>query len=567
MEPSDIQTRQHAAWRDFLGFITLKPFGNALCSPAARVWIFVARVAVAIMATTEAISWSYVAYWLAEGPVRYAAVAFVFSAVFLMIAVVDTQFLTFDLHPEKYELGPAAASTDARSSRRSPQAFVRGISAAAKTIWHSPLPGFLVRVCMVLGSLYVSSPFLTQAVLAPDIAAELKRTQAVAIANGMARVSAPFDKRISSLETQMDALRTESVREAAGAGASRRRGRGPAVKTVEARLTELSADAVKTKFDRDAAIQRFSNGGDEARATQYGVDTAMPTGLQARSAALARLKTSSGYSESQTPIKAYLVGVFLTILVLKAFQRKTVSIYFSERLQATYDEYDSGAFDEWVPPNARSTQRRRMSPIEFEDWYLTSHRLVIRKRQMDAAVGELKEQHGLYDEMLAARLHDAQFELEPLETIIKKLGEERVSIQDDITDAEASLNELKIEIESSRELIAGMNLSLQEMKRERRTASVGGRDIEARVHVDALRARAEYVAQLAEQQTRLKDSETRLAILRRDFTDRESVYDARVRELTEKEKYRTRADAARNEARLAELNRLSEIRRRFETEQ
>jgi hypothetical protein len=544
-------------WQDFLGFVTFKPFGNNLCSPAASVWIFVARIAVFIMCTAESLAWSYVAYWFTTGSIRYVAAGAMFVAVFLLIAVVDSQFLTFDLHPRLYEIaGPKdVPKVEEQAGLRRAGEKIGG---AALWLWRTPIPGFIVRVAMVIGSLIVSTDYLTMAVLAPDIEAKLQRDRDSAIAAKANDIAVAHDRVIAALRTDIAKLRNDVIAESAGVGATGRRGRGPTVRTMEARLTELQAEQVNRTRMKAEELNRYDSMSDAERAETYGVGAARTGGLQERSAALKELKKTAGFRESQLPIKAILAGIFLTIMVLKAFQRRTVSLYFSDRLQGTFTEYLEGAHDEWVPAKARAGGTRTMSPLEFEDWYKTTYARRERARKMETALDTVTAHYSAINIHLGHRLDAIAAELQPFEQDFADIKSEIVAKEDEIDAMDKRRNELKEIIKVNGEYQAELERLLEQDQQQ----AVGAPG--ARMYVRALRNQQYYVEQTAKM-----EEEGRTLSIKRDIFDRDrqalaDERDQREQNITKKRQRQQALGAEREAARDEELKELSEIRRRFD---
>jgi len=544
-------------WRDFLGFVTLKPFANNLCSPAASVWIFVARIAVFIMCAAEGLSWSYVAFWFTTGNVRYLAAGAMFVAVFLLIAVVDSQFLTFDLDPRRYEIaGPKEMPRDDEKSRL--RGFAKKLAGGLLWLWRTPIPGFIVRVAMVIGSLIVSTDYLTMAVLAPDIQAKLQRDRAVAIEAGAKEITAKHDLQIAQADGQIVIKRREIVDEAAGLGPTRLRGRGSTVQTMEGQLADLQSRRSELVAAKAAELKQYDSLSDDERARIYGVRVAGTGGLQERSAALKELKQTAGFQESQLPIKAILAGIFLTIMVLKAFQRRTVSIYFSDRLQGMFTEYLEGAHDDWVPEKARSGGKRTMAPLEFEDWYKTTYAPRERARKMETSLDTVAAHYSAIRIRLDRRLEAIAAELKPYEQDLADIGGEIVAKDDEIGALDKRVTELTETIKVNGEYLTEMDRLLEE--KEQQVVGAPG----ARLFVRALRNRQYYV----EQATKMEEERSTISI-KRDIFDRdrkalEQEHQKREQVIVKKRRHQQALVEERDAARDEELKELSKIRRRFD---
>lgn len=70
-------------------------------------------------------------------------------------------------------------------------------------------------------------------------------------------------------------------------------------------------------------------------------------------------------------------------MLLKLFEPRSVSVYFSERLQGLYRQYLGGLFDPHLDPAERSVGSAPMTPLRFEDWCLNTYP-AIRGRDINA---------------------------------------------------------------------------------------------------------------------------------------------------------------------------------------
>jgi hypothetical protein len=539
--------KKHHGW----SFLTLRPFGDSLCTPGARAWLAAATVAVAIMGASEALAWGYMGYWFTAGPLRYLIATLLGTVVLLLIVIVDAAFLTFDLYPKRYEISNAKADHDDVKRSR----LWGRVRKASRWLWKSPVPGFVIRMAMVFGSLAISSRYLTSAVLAPDITAQLERQRGQVTEARATEIGQGYDKRIAETEEEMAQFRRASLNEAAGVGPSRLPGRGPAVETAEARLAELEGNVETLRLEKQADLEKYRRS--VAAAAN---DRTSQGGMQERSAALELLKQSPGYEESQLPIKGYLVGVFLTILILKAFQRRSLAIYFSERLQDTHTGYLEGRFDEWVPHGVRSSDTHRMSPFDFEDWYFHSHKARLQQQELEAKMGEVKDQHVAFAGILNDRSGEAEKELKPLTTALENLEQDLVNVEDNVAAREAEIKSLERVIDANNVWIADMNSQILALDRLNTTAKAVGAD----VYVGALHSRSFYVSKVSEMETELDEARTKLAILQRDKSDITAERDRRKADLDLKRTYLTTAERERNDARLDELRQLGELRKRYD---
>jgi hypothetical protein len=545
---------------DIYRWLTLKPYGNTLCAPAARIWIFVARVAVLIMACSEAAAWAYISYWLGTEATRVTVTSSITIAVFLLIVIVDTLFLTFDLRAGNYEKLTGGESHDSTPSAEESQirrwglTFVRGLL----WIWKTPFPGFLVRLAIVFGSLYVSSPYLSQAVAAKDIAARIERQWEDRKTAKRNEISASYDRRIKALTDAADQLRKESVAESAGAGRSGRRGRGPAVATIEKRLEENEADVDFLTTGKAADLKKFAESSDADLSREYGISPPAG-GLQQRSAVMEELRLSPGYNDSQLPIRAYLVGIFLTILLLKLFQPKTVGIYYSERLQSMYEDYKRGDFDRSMAPASKKAGGD-VQPLQFEDWYTRTYAARQREEAMRTEMAQAVNHYLVVYERLDEKEKIANGALNPLREDLETVNAEITEIQEQLADIAEPITSLKKSLSSTMALIQEMDKSVAAQRAAPKAVGAEGMHF----YMTVLRDRSHYINSVTELEQQLADAELKRSILGEDLKKKEEERLLRQTDLDRKKNYITEIRSQVAEARQEELRALYDIRRKYQ---
>lgn len=77
--------------RPLVRYVSLKPYGDSLLTPAGAFWIFAVRIAILLMASAEAMAWSYAAFFLATGGVRWAAGIGAFLFTFATVCLISTR--------------------------------------------------------------------------------------------------------------------------------------------------------------------------------------------------------------------------------------------------------------------------------------------------------------------------------------------------------------------------------------------------------------------------------------------------------------------------------------------
>ncbi len=349
-------------------FFSLKPYGNELLTRSGDFWIFSARLIIVAMALAEAIAWGYVGSLMSSRyPLVTAAIAAGF--IFLLIWIIDTSFMTLDLRSGRYEEAITGRSHHKRLERLK---LFAGVGA---------------RVAIVTLSLMITAPFLAQAIFSGDVKAEMERQNAAGITTIRQRIESRFQSRIDELTQERKILEEQRVREAAGVGLSGRHGRGPALETIERQLADKNEEIRMLGQSRVEALRQFDALSTEQLKEHYGLEVLKP-GVHSSAAILAQLAADPQFGQAEIALRAFLAFLFLGLLILKAFQPRSISIYFSEQLHSLYDQYRKGIFDSSLPAPERASLGGSIDPLRFEDWCLNGYstiRAEERERQSRAS--------------------------------------------------------------------------------------------------------------------------------------------------------------------------------------
>jgi predicted nucleic acid-binding Zn-ribbon protein len=423
--PSD--RRKIPAYPRLLRRLSLKPYGDELLTGGADFWIFSARLIVLTMALAEAMAWGYMGALISRAyPLVTAAVAAIF--VFILIWIIDATFMTLDLSRGFYErMLVGKKETPALEKLK----LVGGIGA---------------RVAIVSASLFITAPFLAQAIFAGDVQDEMARLNASAIASKRAEIEGPFTARAADLRREQTALEQQRVQEVAGSGPSGRYGRGPVLETIERQLAEKRDEIAAIEAARAAALSGFDSLSRSELESQHGVRFIEP-GVQSSGALLDDLLESEQFGGAELAVRAFLAFLFLGLLILKLFQPRSVAVYFNEQLHSIWDEYRKGLFDSWLPERERAGEDGTMEPLRFEDWCLNTYAAVRREDHRRNATAREIRMHELLVEQWRRLERDAREELDPLTRRAQTLND--------------SIAQLEAELHQMRTTTAGIETELQ----------------------------------------------------------------------------------------------------------
>ena len=350
-------------FRRVLRYVSLRPYGSNLLTPAGAFWIFAVRIAILLMASVEAISWSYAAFYLATGGIRWLAGAGAFLFTFATVCLIDASLMTLDRWARRYD---HRVTSEPRADWADRSRDVLSIG---------------TRVGLVALSMYITAPFLAQLMFNDDIERALGDERAAIRATARQTLLEPINTRLPALQAQLDERRSALDAEVAGAGRSGKYGDGVAARQIRASMAAVEDERTTLTAEHQRLAGEFDGMSDAAVAERFKL--AMPgDSFQERARALAAIRNDS-YRLTERAVQAFLGFLFVALVLLKLFEPRSVKVYFSERLQGLYRQYRGGLFDPHLEPAERSVGSASMSALRFEDWCLNTYPAV-RARDVNA---------------------------------------------------------------------------------------------------------------------------------------------------------------------------------------
>lgn len=458
--------------------LALKPYGDELLTRSGDFWIFSARLIILTMALAEGLAWGYMGSLMSRAhPLAAAVIAG--TAVFTLIWIIDATFMSLDLSRAFYE----RALTGRKQNALKEKLKLTG--------------GVAARVAIVTASLFITAPFLAQAIFAGDVSDEMTRRNAGVVAAKRAEIDQPLAQRLAVLREEQRTLEQQRVQEAAGRGPSGRYGRGPALETIERQLTAKLTEIRDAEAARASVLGRFDSLSRPQLEAQHGVRFLSP-GVQSSSELLDEMMKNPQFTGAELAVRAFLGFLFLGLLILKGFQPRSIAVYYNEQLHSIYDEYRKGLFDNYLPDAERAKNGGDIDPLRFEDWCVNTYALIRRederrrdtareyrihellieqwKQLESASVGELEPPTRRYEETLAA--------IDVLETEFHSVRTSAEAARDDLARVSASLATMHQHLESGdlegdsfQQAVA----ATRELDERRKTLSVEVRNGEAAV--------------------------------------------------------------------------------------
>lgn len=326
------------------------PHGERLLTSSASFWFFSARILVFAMAASEAVAWAYLGFLFGEGATRIVAATFTGVVIFLVVWMIDVSLVTLDRAWSEHSIDILGCHPTTHQSRKAREAFT-----------------LTLRIGLLLGSLTVTAPYLSQLVFYKDIERFIEVESTKALDLGRAEITQRFARLIASKDREVETKRLEYEREVAGKGLSGRYGRGPAAEAMLTSVSTLEMERDELVREKQKALEQFDTLSANWRANRqtlaaiYNLVLPRSTILENRRAQEELRKRPENQS-TEFAIKAFLAFIFAGLLLLKLFEPSSVRLYLSEVLQQEYSRYLAGSFDSVLAAPERSTSNSGAMP-------------------------------------------------------------------------------------------------------------------------------------------------------------------------------------------------------------
>jgi hypothetical protein len=432
--------------------VSLKPYGDALLTPMAAAWTTMMTALVFIMASSEAISWAYFASFFFNDWRRFLSAVVTGVIVFSVVWCVDVSLLTLDRAKGYYE-----------------QRLYGSDSEGAWKEFTKTGSGILVRLMIVGGSLYFTSPYLTQLIFTRDINKELERQTKTQIADARKVIESNYDKSIESLQQSLDKLGTELTDEIAGRTTSRTKkyGDGPVAGAIRDQSNDKQVSLKDVVNGKNEELTAFDKAVSEHNTEELGNrwNVVLPeNSITKRSEALDKITGLPMFWQTSLAIKGFLAFLFFSMLVLKIFEPRGVRIYLSEAMQQEWQRYKAGAFDIWLAHHERANAPIcTMTTYRFDDVMVNSY-LSVRnadlariqssttEREAKEGIETLKDIEKDMPEVVQ-ELTTVHQELATVEGEISKIGTQQGTFPATITHHEDEVDRLEYDLTEIHSLI------------------------------------------------------------------------------------------------------------------
>lgn len=338
--------------KQFWYFLTFKTYDDNLLTTNAASYLTGVCVIMSLVALTEAIAWGHFGTNLTpEQPLIGKVVVGLLA--FFVIWYFDRMLVTQDLlakehsHTLEGEEKPASAW----------EKFKIGSYAI-----------FVVRLGIVVASVWVTSGFITQLVFKADIEKEMQSQYKQNIETAKQTIIGKLDKKIQERESHLKSLHDKLQKEIGGKRGSGY-GKGAVAKSIEQEIlaSENILNDIKTeKQTTEQAINQAIINNDEQTLKTFGIEVVKDSPIF-RQQAVDKFSQDPAFKKMRRTVEVGLALISIILVLSKLFQTKNVQLYYSEKLQELWGNYKEGYYDDYLPNREKSINlSKKAQPQTFE---------------------------------------------------------------------------------------------------------------------------------------------------------------------------------------------------------
>jgi hypothetical protein len=395
--------------------ITLRPYKNHLLSSQARRWTVGAAILIFLIAITESVIWGNVAnlYFqeIIQNPVyRLLFCGFVSIVIFFFIWIIDSSFIVMDM---------TRNPTDKKS-----------IWNLFTKKWAIQILGFSVRLLIMGICLYVTIPAITKITLSKDIDNEISNINSRKINSIIDSVQGEFNEKIKGKEKLIEERNKDLINEIGGTkgqGYSGKYGDKSVAKAIRTHMKELGIQKdilKKESLDKTNEIMKTPL---KELTRLYGIEFVDKT-VKSIDEISSNLEKNQNGNQLEKLSRAYVVILFVALLIMKMFSPRSITIYFNEELQDLYTHYLNGQIHENYLVDLQTIMKdvksKMVTPYTFEDYWIS----YVKKRKRD----------------LDLIKHDSR--LKKLADQIVKLNSQIIEVKNELDNRQRDYNELHVQM-------------------------------------------------------------------------------------------------------------------------
>ncbi|MEM7156255.1 MAG: DUF4407 domain-containing protein [Myxococcota bacterium] len=457
--PMPSASKRPGELRHLFRALFLRPYGDNLLTPAARIWLIVMLTLVATLATSEGLIWGVLLHDNVSDSNAYRTPIAVIAGIVIAAILwwIDSTLAGLNFARSPFTEQRVTPSEEAPSYKR-----------FAELILNRKFAGLLFRSSLVAFSIFVTAPILSALLLQDDIDAEIERR------NGHERNKA-IDKGISALngKSVLDADEVkEHVKEEkrlideiekrnkdleleiGGTGTSKAKGRGPVAISIENHIAVLKGDLATTRREKTNSINTenlalekekgvIRSAGDDVLRDKYGAELLDFTASTRQTIQEELSARENAFKNLALMAKVLLGMIFAFFLLLKLIQPDAIKIYLDEQLQYAWNDYLDGRFDELLRTSSRSTATPPMSTYEFRDFFYERYPAMRSSENFSEKKQWAKEAREDVRRKLQNSIDDFTRHAESAQGKILRVEEQLASLRQEETDIQLSLERLR----------------------------------------------------------------------------------------------------------------------------
>lgn len=326
-------------FKKFWYFITFKIYHTNLLTTGGANYLTVISVIVSLAALSEAFAWGHFgSTFTPQTPLVGAIGLGVF--IFLLLWFFDRTMATQDMMSSEHSY--------TLEGEEKPTSFWFKFKIGTWII-------FIARLAIVLGSLWITAPFLTQLVFKSDIENEMQIQYKQNIENAKENTIGILDKKIQQEESHLKILH-EKLQEEIGGKRGTGYGKGEVAKSIESELisTETTLNDLKTeKQTTEESINTAIKNNDLNTLKSFGILAVQDSPIF-REQAVAKLSQNPAFINTKHAVEGFLIIVGIILILAKLLQPKSLQMYYSSRLQEAWLNYQNGNYDDYLPDSEKS---------------------------------------------------------------------------------------------------------------------------------------------------------------------------------------------------------------------
>lgn len=265
---------------------------------------------------------------------------------------------------------------------------------------YKPYFVFMARLAIVITSLYITAPFLTQLVFKTDIENEMAIQYQNSINQAKDETLGKIEGKINEQQTYIQTLHDKLQNEIAGKKGSKY-GKGPVAQSIQQEIDEANThlDELKTNFENDKLkLETAIANNDEQILKSFGILMVKDSPIF-RENAINKFKQEPAFKNTQYAVDGFLILVGVILILSKLLQPKSLKMYYSSRLQEAWSSYVDGNYDDYLPESEKSSHMAHMPmPQTFENIAIRYAKTLEEREQDNIKKREQKRQAMLDEE-------------------------------------------------------------------------------------------------------------------------------------------------------------------------